>query len=195
MDEDRSTTAESINARIERSVPFIRYVKGENLIPFLNIRFALLNIATRYRRKHATEDLEDADIWAYFKDTVMCSCDMCTVKGAMQVSERDMREYVDASSSEKTGLGAEGHDETQQPPSSRSQQTAGRAQQSVDASDEPVRIDEDSDEGVDAMLIEGGADFDQPDAPDHVVTETFIARTNVPTANVEILDGSDASNV
>ena len=65
MDEDRSTTAESINARIERSVPFIRYVKGENLIPFLNIRFALLNIATRYLRKHATEDLEDADIWVY----------------------------------------------------------------------------------------------------------------------------------
>ena len=56
MDEDRSTTAESINARIERTVPFIRYVKGENLIPFLNVRFGLLNVATRYRRNNATDD-------------------------------------------------------------------------------------------------------------------------------------------
>ena len=111
------------------------------------------------------------------------------MQGAMQVSERDMREYVDASSSEETGQGSEGHDETQQPPSPLAEKTAGRSQQSVDASDEPVRIDEDSDEGVDAILIEGGADLHQPDAPDHVFTETVIARTNVPTANVEILDG------
>ena len=66
MDADRTTTAESINARIEKTVPFIRFVKGENLTPFLNIRFALLNVATRYRRKYQVDDLEDADLWAFY---------------------------------------------------------------------------------------------------------------------------------
>ena len=56
MDEDRSTAAVSINARIKRTVPFILYATSDNLIPFLNIRLALLNVATRYRLQYATGD-------------------------------------------------------------------------------------------------------------------------------------------
>lgn len=63
MDLDKSTTAESINSRIEKSVPSLRFLKAENLIPHLNIRLALLNLTTRYRRSNQTDGLEDADIW------------------------------------------------------------------------------------------------------------------------------------
>ena len=44
-------------------IVMIRYLKGEKLIPLLKMIFALLNIATRYRRKYGVKALEDANLW------------------------------------------------------------------------------------------------------------------------------------
>lgn len=91
MDHDRSTTAESINTHIENSVPYLRFLKGENLIPHLNSRFALLNVTTR--RTNQTDDLEDADIWEYFKETVTCDCAACCPEIKKAVDIRDESDY------------------------------------------------------------------------------------------------------
>ena len=93
MDTDVTTTAESINARLEKTVPYLRYVSGENFIPYLNIRFALLNIATRYRKMHQIEDLEDEDLWKYFKEVVECECWSCSTISVTRIDERDEHEY------------------------------------------------------------------------------------------------------
>ena len=178
MDEDRSTTAESINARIEKTVPFIRYVKGENLIPFLNIRFALLNIATRYRRQYATDDLEDADLWQFFRNTVQCACLMCTEQGAEAILARDEREYVYASDTDNSDVAEEQRQESDQGPATE-----------PDANNSPAADgleQEDSEDEREAMVVDSEAV--QLDAPDSVVTETAILRGNVPTMEVELLD-------
>ena len=93
MDLDRTTTAESFNARLEKSVPYLRFVKAENLIPHLNIRFALLNVASRYRRRYKAQDLEDCDLWEFFKDTVPCNCEGCRDDAIDAIEARDVAEY------------------------------------------------------------------------------------------------------
>ena len=94
MDVDRTTTAESLNARLGKSVPYLRFVKEDNLIPHLNIRFALLNITTRYRRKHKTDDMEDEDVWEFFKETVPCACESCFPDAVTAINLRDESDYV-----------------------------------------------------------------------------------------------------
>ena len=93
MDVDRTTTAESFNARLEKSVPYLRFVKAENLIPQLNIRFALLNIASRYRRRFRTDDLEDCDLWEFFRETVPCLCEGCCHEAIDAMEKRDSTYY------------------------------------------------------------------------------------------------------
>lgn len=92
---DRTTTAESLNSRIEKSVPFIRYTGADNLIPYLNIRFALLNIETRYRTEHNTDDLEDEDIWHFYKNNIDCCCSSCDIPGAIERHRRGVHDYRD----------------------------------------------------------------------------------------------------
>ena len=94
MDVDRTTTAESLNARIEKSVPYLRFVKEQNLIPHLNIRFALINVVTRYRRRYQTDDLEDVDVWEYFKETVPCACESCSPESVTAIEARENGAYV-----------------------------------------------------------------------------------------------------
>lgn len=88
-DADRTTTAEAINSRLERAVPFLRYVNGDLLVPHLSIRFALLNIATKYRRVNGTDDLEDEDLWSYFKSSIQCNCECCEPDGVTAIIARD----------------------------------------------------------------------------------------------------------
>ena len=52
-----------------------------------------LNVATRYRRKYQVDDLEDADLWAFFKDNVQCSCHSCATISVTRIDERDETEY------------------------------------------------------------------------------------------------------
>ena len=187
MDEHRSTTAESINARIERTVPFIRYVKGENLIPFLNIPFALLNVATRYRRQYATDDLEDADMWEFFKSSVTCVCHMCTLEGAQSILQRDEREYVfdesDSDRAETTSAAGATPDGTAAANASNTAEEpeTGNRDPPASAPDE-----DDTEDEIEAIVIDSEAV--ELYAPEHVVVHTATARTNSPTFDVDIID-------
>jgi len=77
LDEQRSTTAESFNARIARSVHHMRYLRGNNLVPFLQIRFALLNLAALYQQHFDNTDLEDEDLSSFLREIIHCSCYSC----------------------------------------------------------------------------------------------------------------------
>jgi len=77
LDTHRSTKAESFNARIARSVHHMRYLRGDNLIPFLQIRFALLNLAALYQQKYGKSDMEDEDISSFCRDVSHCGCFSC----------------------------------------------------------------------------------------------------------------------
>lgn len=93
LDADRTTTAEAINAKLERVVPFLRFVSGRNLVPHLSIRFALLNIATRFRFETGIEELEDEDLWGYFKEEIECACSCCENEGVSAIESRDEHRY------------------------------------------------------------------------------------------------------
>lgn len=81
-DGQRSTTAESINARLEKSLSFLRYVKGEIYVSYLSARFAAVNLASMFRRKYGTRDLEDEDhedLSSFFLENCDCKCVACLV--------------------------------------------------------------------------------------------------------------------
>lgn len=92
-DADRTTTAEAINSRLERVVPFLRFVNGDLLVPHLSIRFALLNIATQYRREYGKDELEDEDLWAYFRTVIDCKCVCCDNDGVSAINVRNEERY------------------------------------------------------------------------------------------------------
>lgn len=89
MDADKTTTSESLNARIEKTVPYIRYVSSDTLIPFLKIRIASMNVVTGYRRRYEVYDVDDADVWGFFKKNIPCSCESCSTVAVIRIEERE----------------------------------------------------------------------------------------------------------
>ena len=76
-DNERTETAESINARIEKGLKTIRYMKGEKLMPFLRVRFSLLNICACFKQQFTRTDIEDEDMTVFFNAMLPCSCGLC----------------------------------------------------------------------------------------------------------------------
>lgn len=68
FDMQRTETADSINARIEKSLTSIRYLNGDNLMSFLRVRFSLLNRA----------DTQDEDLTYFFNNLLPCACGNCS---------------------------------------------------------------------------------------------------------------------
>jgi len=77
LNSHRSSTAESFNARISTSTHHMRFLKGDNLIPFLRIRFALLNLAAHFRSTFNRRDVEDEDLTGFLQTLYECKCYLC----------------------------------------------------------------------------------------------------------------------
>ena len=52
----------------------MRFLKGDVLVPYLNVRFALLNLNAKYYEKFGRRDLEDVDINHFYSTLGDCSC-------------------------------------------------------------------------------------------------------------------------
>ena len=78
FDGDHTGTAESINARIDKTLHQIRYLRGDHLVPFLRARFAFINLAATFRAMYHKDDLEDVDMTQFFQNTFDCTCIRCT---------------------------------------------------------------------------------------------------------------------
>lgn len=77
FDAHRTETAESINARIEKSLPYMRYLGTESLLPFLRVRFSLINLCALYQQTFNRSDLEDEDLTSFFHSVCACECVLC----------------------------------------------------------------------------------------------------------------------
>lgn len=97
MDSDRTTSAESVNARIGRALPYMRYIGGDNFVPFLKVRFALLNLSTEFRNKHNVQDIEDDDLHKFCREMFVCLCCACSSSPKAKVTARNMRLSQDES--------------------------------------------------------------------------------------------------
>ena len=78
LDLFKTTGEESINARIEKVLCFLRYLRGKNYVPFLRARFALLNLGSIIREETGKPDLEDVSLWRKFQNYFDCECALCT---------------------------------------------------------------------------------------------------------------------
>ena len=77
LDAHRTETAESINARIEKSLPYMRYLGTDNLLPFLRTRLSLINLCAVHQQKYNRADLEDEDLNLFFQEVCRCNCILC----------------------------------------------------------------------------------------------------------------------
>lgn len=76
-DGQRSTSAESIDSQLEKSISLLRRVSGENYVHFLAARFAMINISAKFRQHHGKVDLEDEDVSNFFMEFYDCECEIC----------------------------------------------------------------------------------------------------------------------
>jgi len=81
---NKTSSAESFNARIGKSTHHIRFLKGTNLILFLRIRFALLNLCAHFKSTFHRTDIEDEDLAAFLRTIYDCKCYLCRQKSPQQ---------------------------------------------------------------------------------------------------------------
>ena len=74
FDDIKTSSAESINGRIKTSLRSMRFLRGETLVHYLNIRFALLNLNAKYYEKFAKRDVEDVNLNKFYSSLVPCNC-------------------------------------------------------------------------------------------------------------------------
>lgn len=76
----QTSGAESLNRRFAASRNHIRYLAGDNLVPFIYAKTVFLNLRTRARQNFDTEDIEDIDVNALFDEIVPCRCVRCLAR-------------------------------------------------------------------------------------------------------------------
>jgi len=79
LDDHRTSAAESINSNIKRALFHIRYLRGENLVTYLNVFFALLNLQTILSLTCGRRDIEDENLQGFFASLQCCPCRGCRV--------------------------------------------------------------------------------------------------------------------
>ena len=77
LDPVKTSSAESVNAKIKKALYHMRFLRGESLVCYLNIRFALLNLNAKYYELKAKRDVEDVDMNKFYAELVPCNC-ACT---------------------------------------------------------------------------------------------------------------------
>lgn len=66
-----------MNSVLERSESFIRYLKGENIRPFLRILFAVNNFTSVVKDDLNRKELPLLDMGKLYNDRFSCSCPFC----------------------------------------------------------------------------------------------------------------------
>ena len=79
FDTHYTETAESINARIKKTLQQLRYLKGNHLVPFLRTRFSFINLAATFKARYESDDIEEEDMTLFFQQIFKCSCSSCKV--------------------------------------------------------------------------------------------------------------------
>lgn len=73
---DSSSAAELVNSCIENTVPFVRFMIGENLVQYPHPVW-LVNIATMLLRDYQIYDIQDINLPRFFRENIVCDCVPC----------------------------------------------------------------------------------------------------------------------
>jgi len=74
LDPVKTSAAEINNSRLKRSLYNMRFLSGETLVHYLNVRLALLNLNSKYYELHQKSDMEDANLEEFYASLFQCSC-------------------------------------------------------------------------------------------------------------------------
>lgn len=77
---ERSVAAEVMNAVMEKSASFIRYLKGENIKPYLTVLFATHNFKAMLKDRMKRKDLPLLDYCKEYNKIFPCLCAMCRIR-------------------------------------------------------------------------------------------------------------------
>lgn len=69
--------AESLNRQFSASRRHVRFLAGENLVPFIYVRSLFLNIRAHLRDKYQQADVEDSDLISFANTKMPCGCSRC----------------------------------------------------------------------------------------------------------------------
>ena len=101
LDSIKSSASESINAKIKKSLYHMRYLKGRILVNYLNVRFALLNLTTKYFETFGISDVEDVDLNKFYSNRISCHCQCSLHDRSQQINnESDSDGSSDVASDE-----------------------------------------------------------------------------------------------
>lgn len=82
-----TSVAESLNRRLAASRNHIRYLFGDNLVPFPYSRIIFLNLRMRIRQQFDKEDVEYIDIYSLFEKIVPLHCSRCAIRAVREASD------------------------------------------------------------------------------------------------------------
>ena len=74
MDQIKTNAPEINNSKLKRSLYNMRFLAGDTLVYYLNVRFALLNLQAKYSEDFNTKDLEDIDMDRFYAELLPCHC-------------------------------------------------------------------------------------------------------------------------
>jgi len=84
LDNVKTSVVEAINSIIKRALYNMRFLKGDVLEPYLNVRFALLNLNAKYYEDFGRRDLEDVDLNRFYSTLIDCSCQASVLDRKLQ---------------------------------------------------------------------------------------------------------------
>lgn len=90
----RSVAAEVINSVMDKSFGFIRYLKGENIKPYLRILFALHNFGSMLKDEFRRSELPPLDMGSYYNERFPCNCFLCQLMTDEEAWKRTTDESV-----------------------------------------------------------------------------------------------------
>lgn len=93
LDWKHSFAAESINTRIKKSLSSMRFINGFQLVVYLSVRFALLNIVAKHFELTKKRDIEDEDLLNTYHSLHQCSFICCKYNYHSTPQSLDIRPY------------------------------------------------------------------------------------------------------
>ena len=108
LDAIKSSAAESINAKIKRALYHMRFSRGNLLVYYLNVRFALLNLTTIYCEWTGKSDVEDIDLNEFYANLVQCNCTVTQLDDALNIEEYNKEHAQRDTINQNSGLSVSG---------------------------------------------------------------------------------------
>ena len=114
MDQVKTNAPEINNSKLKRLLYNMRFLAGDTLVYYLNVRFALLNLQAKYSEVLNTKDLEDIDLDRFYAQRLPCHCPTTEYENIRSAETDQETEHVhndsEESRDEQYSDGSEVHD-------------------------------------------------------------------------------------